>query len=122
MSTSRTPGATSRLPAPPTWTSLRTPACRTVLLTLYRRRHRFSELREAIGGVTPKVLTQTLRTMERDGLVTREVFAEAPPRVEYAITPLGVSLHDHVSTLADWAEKHVGEILGARAAHDTQAG
>lgn len=93
-----------------------------VLLALHRRRHRFSELRDAIGGVTPKVLTQTLRAMERDGLVTREVFAEVPPRVEYAITPLGVSLHDHVSTLADWAERHVGEILGARAAHDAQAG
>ncbi|MEV4083315.1 helix-turn-helix domain-containing protein [Nonomuraea fuscirosea] len=85
-----------------------------VLLCLAGGPMRFTRLRERIGGVTPKVLTQTVRAMEQDGLVTREVFAEVPPRVEYALTDLGHSLHDPMAAVAAWAEQHVGEILRSR--------
>ena len=75
---------------------------------------RFTALRQHIGGVAPKVLTQTLRAMERDGLLTRTVFAQVPPRVDYALTDLGVSLGGPIAVLTDWAELHVGKILAAR--------
>lgn len=75
---------------------------------------RFTALRQHIGGVAPKVLTQTLRAMERDGLLTRTVFAQVPPRVDYALTDLGISLGGPIAVLTDWAETHVGTILAAR--------
>ena len=75
---------------------------------------RFTALRHRVGGVAPKVLTQTLRAMERDGLVTRTVFAQVPPRVDYALTELGVSLGGPIAVLTDWAEAHVGRIVAAR--------
>jgi DNA-binding HxlR family transcriptional regulator len=75
---------------------------------------RFSVLRTRIGGVAPKVLTQTLRAMERDGLLTRTVYAQVPPRVDYALTELGHSLHGPLAVLTDWAETHVNGILAAR--------
>jgi|SRR6476661_3370050 len=75
---------------------------------------RFTELRARIGGVAPKVLTQTLRAMERDGLLTRTVFAQVPPRVDYALTDLGVSLGGPIAVLTDWAETNVSTILAAR--------
>ncbi len=89
-----------------------------ILLTLRDGRLRFSDLKKAIGGITPKVLTQTLRTMERDGLLTREIFAEVPPRVEYELTPLGHSLEHPISVVATWAEQHLPQILYARKCHD----
>ena len=79
---------------------------------------RFTTLRQSVGGVTAKVLTQTLRAIERDGLVTRQVYAEVPPRVEYALTPLGHSLLEPVDALREWAEAHLSQILTARATHD----
>lgn len=89
-----------------------------VVLSLTGGPRRFTELRRLIGGVTPKVLTQTLRTMERDGLVTREVFAEVPPRVEYALTPLGLSLHKPIQAITEWAEENVEAVVASRTAHD----
>jgi DNA-binding HxlR family transcriptional regulator len=80
---------------------------------------RFSELRSHLGRVAPKVLTQTLRRMERDGLVTREIFAEVPPRVEYALTDLGSSLIEPIAVIADWAEVNVEGITAAQEAYDT---
>ncbi|AMM31331.1 DNA binding protein [Sinomonas atrocyanea] len=80
---------------------------------------RFSEVRADIGGVTPKVLTQTLRTLERDGLVSRAVFAEVPVRVEYTLTPLGRSLLAPLEAVRAWAESHAATILEAREAFDT---
>ena len=65
---------------------------------------RFTELRTRIGGIAPKVLTQTLRAMERDGLLTRTVHAQVPPRVDYELTDLGRSLTNPIATLTDWAE------------------
>jgi DNA-binding HxlR family transcriptional regulator len=68
--------------------------------------------------VAPKVLAQTLRRMERDGLVSREVFAEVPPRVEYTLTDLGQSLIEPIAVLGNWAEVNVGQITAAQTAYD----
>lgn len=88
----------------------------TVLIieTLDQGPKRFSEIRLAIGGITPKVLTSTLRSLVIDGLVTREAFAEVPPRVEYALTDLGRSLQEPVAALRRWAELNVSAIEGNR--------
>lgn len=91
-----------------------------VVLALSEGTLRFSQLRTRLDGVTPKVLTQTLRTLERDGLVTRDVFAEVPPRVEYALTPLGRDLRDPIDAVRLWAEEHVGEITAHRDAFDAR--
>jgi DNA-binding HxlR family transcriptional regulator len=85
-----------------------------VIATLLDGPVRFTQLRERIGGVAPKVLTQTLRAMERDGLVTRTVYAQVPPRVDYALTELGISLGEPLAVLTDWAEAHVGQIVASR--------
>lgn len=75
---------------------------------------RFTELKEHIQGITPKVLTETLRALETDGLVLRRSFEENPPRVEYTLTPLGRSLWVPLQALREWAETHVPEILHAQ--------
>jgi DNA-binding HxlR family transcriptional regulator len=67
---------------------------------------RFSELSRALTGVSQKVLTQQLREMERNGLIERKVYAQVPPRVEYALTPLGRSLKPVVDTMCRWGESH----------------
>ena len=82
---------------------------------------RFTQLRDRIGGVAPKVLTQTLRTLERDGLLTRTVHAQVPPRVDYEVTELGRSLSAPLAALTDWAETHVGRILQAREDYERAA-
>lgn len=81
---------------------------------------RFTQLKERIGGITPKVLTETLRALENDGLVTREVFAEVPPRVEYRLTELGRSLLGPIRGIRAWAERHVPDVLEAREANLNQ--
>ena len=93
------------------WTTL-------IVLLLSDGPMRFSQLRAHLGPVAPKVLTQTLRRMERDGLVTREIFAEVPPRVDYTLTVLGHSLVGPISVVADWAEVHLRQITGAQEAYD----
>jgi DNA-binding HxlR family transcriptional regulator len=93
----------------------------TVMVVELLARHRairFTELKVSVRGVTPKVLTQTLRSLERDGLVRREVFAEVPPRVEYSLTELGRSLRRPVAALRAWAQEHVGEIVAAQERYD----
>lgn len=89
-----------------------------ILLTLRDGPRRFTELRTGVPGVTPKVLTQTLRAMARDGLLTRHVYAEVPPRVEYRLTELGRSLQTPVRAITDWAEEHVDAVMAARQAAD----
>lgn len=79
---------------------------------------RFSELRRQIDGISQRMLTVTLRALERDGLVTRSVYPEVPPRVEYALTPLGKSLLDVVGDLVAWSETHTVDIDRARADYD----
>ena len=88
-----------------------------LMLTLAKlpgERARFSELERAIPGVSQRMLTLTLRTLERDGLLTRELFPEVPLRVEYELTPLGMSLRSPIDAITDWAEEHLGEIVSAR--------
>ncbi|WP_432085761.1 winged helix-turn-helix transcriptional regulator [Streptomyces sp. bgisy095] len=77
---------------------------------------RFSELRIPLHGITAKVLTQSLRTLERDGLVTRTVHTGPARRVDYALTPLGRSLLAPMATACDWAAEHWDELIDAREA------
>jgi DNA-binding HxlR family transcriptional regulator len=79
---------------------------------------RFSELRREMPGISQKSLTQTLRSLERDGLVTRTVFAEVPPRVEYALTELGRSLEQPLYAVQTWAEKNIDTVRGNQEAFD----
>jgi DNA-binding HxlR family transcriptional regulator len=79
------------------------------------RRH--GELRAAVAGVSQKMLTQTLRELERDGLVRRTVTAEVPVRVDYALTPLGRTIVPVLRALKDWSEAHIEEVLAARDAY-----
>jgi DNA-binding HxlR family transcriptional regulator len=82
---------------------------------------RYSDLRKIIAGVSQKMLTQTLRALERDGLVSRTVTARVPVRVDYQLTPLGESLMPAVHAVKSWAEEHIGEIEASRAAYDGRA-
>lgn len=79
---------------------------------------RFSELRRAIDGVSQRMLTLTLRNLERDGLVTRTVFPQIPPRVEYQLTELGWTLTEPIGALWDWAASHQDAVAQARTAYD----
>ena len=81
---------------------------------------RFTGLRSRVEGISQRMLTVTLRGLERDGLVVRTVFAEVPPRVEYALTPLGATLSHLVCDLVSWAEAHVTDVDAARAAYDSR--
>ncbi len=82
---------------------------------------RFSELRRQIGGITQKMLTQTLRDLERDGLVLRAAYAVIPPRVEYSLTDLGRTLREPLEALSLWSERHMAQVEEARAAFDRVA-
>jgi DNA-binding HxlR family transcriptional regulator len=79
---------------------------------------RFSRLRERVGGVSQKMLTKTLRQLERDGLVTRRVYAVVPPRVDYKLTPLGESLGESVCAIWMWVEAHRKDVERARRVYD----
>ena len=81
-------------------------------------RQRFVELQRRLASITPKVLTQRLRQLERDGLVARTYHAEVPPRVEYEITELGASLGPLFAHLTTWADAHLGEVERARSSYD----
>ncbi|HJS91443.1 MAG TPA: helix-turn-helix domain-containing protein [Steroidobacteraceae bacterium] len=91
-----------------------------IIIMLAERPHRFSELKRAIGGVSQRMLTLSLRGLERDGLVKRTVFPTVPPRVEYELTALGQSLRAPVGALGEWARGHIAEIDAARAAFDRE--
>lgn len=92
-----------------------------VILALAGRTLRFTQLRSRVGVVTPKVLTETLRALEADGLVERRAFADSPPRVEYSLTPLGASLLEPIQAMRIWAEAHVPEVLASRERHLAEA-
>jgi DNA-binding HxlR family transcriptional regulator len=81
---------------------------------------RFSELQRSILGISQKMLAQTLRTLERDGLVERTVYAEVPPRVTYALTPLGTTLCAPLATIRAWAETHIDEVTRAQVRYDAR--
>lgn len=80
-------------------------------------RLRFGAIRDRIVGISEKMLTQTLRSLERDGLVVRTVFAEVPPRVEYELTELGRSLRGPMQALEAWAVDHMDDVVAAREAY-----
>ncbi|MFJ8910964.1 winged helix-turn-helix transcriptional regulator [Amycolatopsis sp. NPDC102389] len=87
----------------------------------YERPMRFSELRRLLDGITQKMLTQTLRSLERDGLIRRDVYPTVPPRVEYGLTPLGVDVGRLTNAVAEWAVDNVDQIVAARSAFDEKA-
>lgn len=82
---------------------------------------RFNELKRAVDGISQRMLTLTLRGLERDGLVTRTVFATVPPRVDYALTNLGQTLITMLQGLGEWAVENRPTIVAARAAYDARA-
>lgn len=94
------------------WTAL-------VIGRLSEGRKRFSELRREICGVSQKMLTQTLRQLERNGLVERTIYAEVPPRVEYELTNVGRTLVGPIAVLHEWAETHLRDVGDAQARYDT---
>lgn len=95
------------------WTAL-------VMVLLEERTMRFSEVQRAIRGISVKMLTQTLRGLERDGLVARTVYPTVPQRVEYALTPLGRTLIEPLRQIKIWSESHMPSVLEARDAYDAR--
>ncbi|WP_328754751.1 helix-turn-helix transcriptional regulator [Streptomyces sp. NBC_00269] len=89
-----------------------------VLIALEERSYRFSELRREIGRVSEKMLTQTLQTLERDGMVHRDAKPVIPPRVDYSLTGLGREAAEQVRTLATWTERRMEAVARARSAYD----
>ncbi|MBI5529723.1 MAG: helix-turn-helix transcriptional regulator [Deltaproteobacteria bacterium] len=89
------------------WTTL-------VIYLLSQGTKRYGELQREIGGISQKMLTQTLRKLEGDGLVKRTVYPEIPPRTEYTLTELGTTLREPLGALCQWAEIHIGEVEKAR--------
>ena len=81
---------------------------------------RFNELKRSINGVSQRMLTLTLRNLERDGLVTRTIYPEVPPRVEYGLTELGKTLTGPINSLWDWSAEHHGTIIDARSIYDAR--
>ncbi len=79
---------------------------------------RFAQIRRAVDGISQKVLTNTFRGLERDGILTRRIYASVPPRVEYSLTDLGRSLSDMVGRICGWAEANIEKVQEARAAYD----
>jgi DNA-binding HxlR family transcriptional regulator len=93
-----------------------------MIMALAMRPHRFSELHRAIRDISKRMLTQTLRDLERDGLITRHAFPTKPPSVEYRLAPLGQSLLDPMAGLVEWADRCYGDIHAARARFDGTRG
>jgi DNA-binding HxlR family transcriptional regulator len=91
-----------------------------VIVALRYDKKRFSELQAHIDGISKKMLTQTLRKLERDGLVKRVVYPVIPPMVEYSLSPLGKTLIDPIYALRDWSEQYIEEVERAREEYDRQ--
>ncbi|MEU6351862.1 helix-turn-helix domain-containing protein [Streptomyces sp. NPDC047072] len=88
-----------------------------IVVTLDQGRLRFTDLQRQVPGISQRMLTLTLRNLERDGLLTRTAYAEVPPRVEYELTPTGRSLIAPALTLAGWAIEHIADIEASRTAY-----
>lgn len=95
------------------WTAL-------IVGLLGQRAHRFGELKRGIEGISHKVLSQTLQSLERDGLVHRSVLPTKPPSVEYSLTRLGATLVQPLAAIRDWAEQHIEAVQAARDAYAPQ--
>jgi DNA-binding HxlR family transcriptional regulator len=91
-----------------------------IVATLHGNRMRFSELQHHIPGISQRMLTLTLKHLERDGLVSRTVYAEVPPRVEYQLTTMGQTLIPSALTLAEWAVEHNPDIRRSQSAYDSR--
>ena len=91
-----------------------------IVMLLTSRPHRFNEIKRAVGGISQRMLTLTLKGLERDGLVWRSVHPTAPPRVEYGLTGLGVSLAEPVRALGEWARAHTDELDAARTLYEAR--
>lgn len=96
------------------WTAL-------IVMALGDERLRFGDLRAKVQGISGKVLTETLRDLERDGLVTRQAYAEMPPRVEYELTALGQTLLAPLQALGHWAESHIEQVMAAQETYDARS-
>jgi DNA-binding HxlR family transcriptional regulator len=92
-----------------------------IVIALSERRMRFGELRTAVAGISGKVLTDTLRDLERDGILTRHAYPEIPPRVEYELTPLGRTLSEPLGALGRWAEEYFDLVQEARDTFDARS-
>ena len=92
-----------------------------VMIALLPGTHRFSALRRAIGGVSERMLAQTLHLLEEDGLVRRVAFDVVPPHVEYSLTPMGRAAAGHVAALTCWIEAQIPEIMAQKAANGAKA-
>jgi DNA-binding HxlR family transcriptional regulator len=90
-----------------------------VVILLQDGTKRFSHLQREIDGISQKMLTQTLRNLERDGLVSRTVHATVPPKVEYTLTPLGHTLKDMLYAIKTWSEANIEAVLSAQRSYDT---
>jgi DNA-binding HxlR family transcriptional regulator len=95
------------------WTAL-------VLGALTRKTHRFGELRRAVDGISQKMLTQNLRNLERDGLVTRTVYPTTPPTVEYALTEMGAEIAAYLNAISGWTQTNFDRIRAAREVYDNR--
>ena len=91
-----------------------------ILLLLRKQPVRFNQLRRSIEGISQKMLSQVLKSLERDGLIRRRAIATVPVTVEYSITPLGVTLAAAVDPLRDWAESHLKEVSASQRRYDVQ--
>jgi Predicted transcriptional regulators len=89
-----------------------------ILIALISGTHRFSDLRRKIGGVSEKMLAQTLQLLEVDGFVVRKSYPVVPPHVEYSLTPMGLEVANHVEVLADWIEANLQKIMDERSSRE----
>jgi DNA-binding HxlR family transcriptional regulator len=90
-----------------------------VIYALRRNTRRYGELQALIGGISQKMLTNVLRRLERDGIVSRTAYPVVPPHVEYRLTPLGTTLLKPLSAICQWAEEHLPQVHQARRVHGT---
>ena len=91
-----------------------------IIYALTQGKKRYSDLKQQIQGISPKMLVQNLRNLERNGLVKRQVYPTVPPRVDYSLTPLGESLAEPLAILGEWAYRHISDVHVAIAQYDSR--
>jgi DNA-binding HxlR family transcriptional regulator len=89
-----------------------------IIMAILDGPRRFNQIKRTVSGISQQMLTRTLKNLERDGMVTRTVYATVPPQVEYALTPLGVSLSEPVAAMGNWARENLVDIADNRATYD----
>ena len=91
-----------------------------IIYALTQRKKRYSDLKQQIVGISPKMLVQNLRNLERNGLVQREIYPTVPPKVDYSLTPLGESLAEPLAILGEWAYRHISDVHVAIEQYDNR--